>query len=281
MAAIEGEGVGRRATSSARPVVALAIVALTFLCVRAPGAKGQPDMSEQRPVIEGVLRPRQIVSTITVGSACPAFVSRRADELFERTSKVLSAVCRATASSPLGMADGARWQSVIYERTLIVTANSAEQATTKNSRDTTVQIAAVLASTAPARASWSAEWIDVVERDITYSLAPTIATLGDGSLFVAIRYCINGTGGCWQEFMHRRAAHWTGITQAYWKQIPPIRDGQIGKGPGIDVHSLRGNYGVYADRDANCCPGRDITVILELRNDSLLLRSSKVQRLPP
>jgi hypothetical protein len=80
--------------------------------------------------------------------------------------------------------------------------------------------------------------------------------------------------------MRRRGGRWTEVVEAFWKQIPPIKDGSIGKGIGVDIRSLKGSYGVYGGTDGNCCPSREILLELEQRSDSLVLKNYHVRASP-
>ena len=85
-------------------------------------------------------------------------------------------------------------------------------------------------------------------------------------------YCVNGTGGCTQEFLRRnRNRTWTAIRQAWLDQLPSGSWGRIRHGSRIDPQSLRGEAGFYGDGDPNCCPSQTLFVELALRGDSLVL----------
>jgi hypothetical protein len=58
---------------------------------------------------------------------------------------------------------------------------------------------------------------DAVWRSITLEGAPA----GGGSTLLSVMYCVNGTGGCGQEFLRRNPDRtWTGIRQARLDQLP-------------------------------------------------------------
>jgi hypothetical protein len=58
---------------------------------------------------------------------------------------------------------------------------------------------------------------DAVWRSITLEGAPA----GGGSTLLSVMYCVNGTGGCGQEFLRRNPDRtWTGIRQAWLDQLP-------------------------------------------------------------
>jgi hypothetical protein len=116
-----------------------------------------------------------------------------------------------------------------------------------------------------------------VWRSVTLEGAPAAG----GSTLLSVMYCVNGTGGCGQEFLRRNPDRtWTRIWQAWSGQLPPGFWGRIRHGSRIDPHSLRGEAGFYGDSDPNCCPSQILSVELALRGDSLILVRHSVAAAP-
>ena len=116
-----------------------------------------------------------------------------------------------------------------------------------------------------------------VWRSITLEGAPA----GGGAALLSVMYCVNGTGGCGQEFLRRNPDRtWTRIRQAWFDQLPHGFLDRIRHGSRIDPHSLRGEAGFYGDRDPNCCPSQMLTVELALRGNSLVLFRHSVAAAP-
>ncbi len=116
-----------------------------------------------------------------------------------------------------------------------------------------------------------------VWRSLTLEGAPARG----GSTLLSVMYCVNGTGGCGQEFLRRnRNWTWTAIRQAWFDQLPSGFLGRIRHGTRIDPHSLRGEAGFYGDGDPNCCPSQTLSVELALRGDSLVLVHHSVAASP-
>jgi hypothetical protein len=240
------------------------LLASLLLAARIVGA--QVDSDSEKP-IRGILPSGPLLDSAAIGARCPVFIASSLEpreELMADTMPITHA-CRVAGVKRLPTADGASWMLATYERTLTFPA------------DTLVLVSAVLYSAAPGTVRWRAEWHGAVIQRSIYSISSTLAKRADGSALVSVRYCWNGTGGCWQEFMHRRAARWTAVTQAYRHQLRPIRDGFIDNGMGIDVATLRGSFAVYSPDDAHCCASRRLLVTLDLRGDSLVLKRSRVQ----
>jgi hypothetical protein len=116
-----------------------------------------------------------------------------------------------------------------------------------------------------------------VWRSVTLEGAPA---RGD-AILLSVMYCVNGTGGCGQEFLRRNPNRtWTRIRQAWFGQLPPDFRGRIRHGSRIDPHSLRGEAGFYGDGDPNCCPSQMLSVELALRGDCLVLFRHSVAAAP-
>jgi hypothetical protein len=118
---------------------------------------------------------------------------------------------------------------------------------------------------------------DVVWRSVT----PEAARDGKGGVLVSVMSCVNGTGGCSQDFLRRDAGgRWTAVRQTWLDQLPPGFEGRIRHGVRIEPASLRGEAGFYADDDPNCCPSQLLSVRLALRGDALVLLGQSVATTP-
>ncbi|HEV7364269.1 MAG TPA: hypothetical protein VGN76_00330, partial [Gemmatimonadales bacterium] len=113
-------------------------------------------------------------------------------------------------------------------------------------------------------------------RSVTPELAPA-----RGGTLLSVMQCVNGTGGCSQEFLLRHPdGHWFPVWQAWFDQLPRGFEGRIRHGVRIDPRTLRGEAGFYGDRDPNCCPSQELIVHLTLRGDSLVLLRQAVSKSP-
>lgn len=242
--------------------------------------RGQKDI-EQHPII-GVLSTAQWYADSTVIRNCPSFVLADSGVFKEgrvghRPSASIRSWCNVDTSYALPSADRTRWLTVVYNRSFVPPADSVRR-TSPGTADTVVLVTAVLYKYRDHILSWSPEWMGTVERELTWSISLHTAERPDRSMLVGMRYCINGTGGCWQRYLRRQDGNWTAIEEHFWKQIPGIPGGRIGKGAGIDLRTLSGSYGVYFAADANCCPSRQIFLTLDLRGDTLMLARHELRR---
>lgn len=255
------------------------LLGLLLLAVKPVYAQSFP--VEERP-IAGVLQGAVRLADATVRKGCPPLVTKATmpDEVTSR-GKALKSWCTVDTVYKQPVADFTRWLAAVYTRHVEVAADSFRRKDLHFTRDTAHAVTAVLYSWTDGALPWKPEWTATVPREVTRSVEPSVAPRPDKSAFASIRYCINGTGGCWQHYLHRRDQKWTEVVETFWKQLTPIENGRIATGPGIDVATLTGSFAVYAPEDANCCASRIVEVALELRRDSLVLKRQVLKRADP
>lgn len=263
-----------------RIVALLALLALpVYAQPRAP-TRG-PSSIQEDPII-GVRALREWYADSSVMRRCPAFVLRGAvPPDASRDDTPVRSWCQVDTSYALPAADATRWKTVVYVRGIEYPADSARRALSGAMRDTVALVTAVLYTFRDHALSWSPEWVGTVDRDYIWSVGIESTQRPDRSMLVGIRYCFNGTGGCWQRYLRRRDGRWTAVDEAFWNAIPTIAGGRIGKGLGISLATLTGSYGVYSDSDGNCCPSRELLLELDQRGDTLVLRRQRVRVVPP
>lgn len=225
-----------------------------------------------RQAIDGVLTNGPMIGETDLRTACPAFVARGQTPIESDVDTIPAhAKCRVVDVERLGGADGARWTHVRYQRQFSYQPDSSEPPRT------VTLLSAALYSATNDTTRWRAAWWQEVDAEYMRSITAHLSHRSDGSALVGVTYCVNGTGGCSQEFMHRRGGRWRAVSQSYRAGIAIPKDTYIGKGLGIDVGTLRGSFGLYSRTDGNCCPSRTLFVVLGLRNDSLVLRSYQIR----
>jgi hypothetical protein len=120
------------------------------------------------------------------------------------------------------------------------------------------------------------EWYAVFEREFYLSVTPRVEPAPGGGALVSVESCVNGTGGCSQDFLLRRGGRWSTVRQRWVGQLPAAMKGRFWKGTYVDPATLRGRFGLYGDRDPNCCPSRSLAVRVALVGTSLVLRGYRV-----
>jgi hypothetical protein len=249
---------------------AYSIALAAALAASTAAAQGAP--------LDGVIHGAPPLTRRALSEACPDFVLHAPREFFNLPSDsvVLETRCTVASTSALPAADGVRWLSATYRRMFVVASDSISRKFRTATRDTGVLITAALYVASDVADQWRVEWNTTVDEGLFRSITPTIAPRPDGSALVSLRYCVNGTGGCSQNFLRRRHGQWAEVIQRFRTQIPRL-GGDI-RGAGMDIRSLTGTYALYGPMDANCCPSRRITITLDERGDSLVLKKYHVTR---
>jgi hypothetical protein len=122
------------------------------------------------------------------------------------------------------------------------------------------------------RPEWTASYGPNYIASVDLLTAPT----ANGGVLLSVLDCVNGTGGCRQHFMLRRAGRWRPVHEPWLRQLPASMRDHFWKGTYVDPATLRGAGALYVDSDANCCPSRQVNIRLALRGDSLVLRDYSV-----
>jgi hypothetical protein len=189
---------------------------------------------------------------------------------------LLTTRCDVVRYRALGPGSRSEWSSAEYRWVSLFTAED----TTRGSSapDTVAEDEVVLfaaAETGRVRPVWH-ERFETGSHALWWSVTPEVAKFG-ADILLSIQHCVNGTGGCSQDFLRRSpSGQWTSVRQVWVDQLPRAIAGRINHGVNIDVHDLRGEGGLYGRRDPNCCPSELLRVQLRLRGDSLILHAQSV-----
>jgi len=185
--------------------------------------------------------------------------------------------CEVVEYQPLAPDSVGAWFAARYRWNSLFTAE--DPARGPSARDTvTEEEVVVLAASQPGqvRPVWHQRF-ETGDYAIWRSVTPELATTSVPSTLLSVMSCVNGTGGCSQEFLQRYPdGHWAPVWQAWLDQLPTGFTGRILHGVRIDPRTLRGEAGFYGARDANCCPSEVLRVQLGLHGDSLVLRHQAV-----
>jgi len=125
---------------------------------------------------------------------------------------------------------------------------------------------------APAAPDARLVWHLVRDRD--FEFLDTLQWVGTSrGVFLDLRICLNGTGGCGNEYLRFDGERWRAVTQPFARdlqaRLPP--DHRLHKGRWLDVATLTGIWPVAAPGDANCCPSLELPFSLRLVADALVL----------
>lgn len=190
---------------------------------------------------------------------------------------LVSTRCEVVGYGPLGPDSAASWMAARYRWTSVFTAEDSTRPPA--ARDTVAEEEAVVFVTprpGRARPVWHARFETgayAVWRSVTPEVAPTAA----GTTLLSVMSCVNGTGGCGQEFLQRYGdGRWAPVWQVWRDQLPDGFAARMWHGARIDPRTLEGTAGFYGPRDPNCCPAEELHVRLSLDGDSLVLRQHAV-----
>jgi hypothetical protein len=192
---------------------------------------------------------------------------------------LLDSRCRVTAFESVAGAPGI-WKLARYERVLTFSPENPAQ----RANDTIAQEEVVLFEIRePNRLSpiWHVRY----ESDaygIYRSVTPEIAASPSTTVLLSVMSCVNGTGGCSQEFIIRhRDGRWAPVTQPWLEELPNGFLQRIRHGVRVEPSTLRAEAGFYGDADPNCCPSEILVADLVLRGDTLVLRAApQIKRQP-
>ena len=190
---------------------------------------------------------------------------------------LIASNCEVASLAPTDSTGAPRWMTAHYNRTSIYSAEDSSRGA--GARDTAREEEVVLfkAMTPDSLIPvWHARF-ETGDYAIWRSITPEVAPARGGTL-LSVMQCVNGTGGCSQEFLLRHPdGRWFPLRQAWLDQLPRGFQGRIRHGVRIEPKTLRGEAGFYGDSDPNCCASQDLIVYLTVRGDSLVLLRKAVR----
>jgi hypothetical protein len=249
------------------------IIAIASLAAGADGRRAAL-FTQDEPFVamEGVLSNRPAAPVAEARQRCLTLPGSETEVLGPHGATLLSSSCRVVAYDTL---EFPRWSAARYEWTLVFTAE--DQARGPDARDTSTQEEVVLfdaVSGGSVRPVWHGRF-DTTQYAVWRSMKPELAGMADGTTLLSIMTCVNGTGGCGQDFLRRHAdGRWSSVAQTWLKQLPAGFGERMRHGVRIEPQTLHGEAGFYGDADANCCPSEILEVDLQVRGDALVLRGS-------
>ena len=182
---------------------------------------------------------------------------------------VVSDKCELIGGSLIGSIGGRQFQLVRYKRTVV---NKVKEARLESTLDEVLIVE--LTQKGWARPIWS----DFVNTEYaTIDEANVIETRK--GVFLDIRYCWNGTGGCMQlTFVHRKGK-WARLrSDSTWAVVYeklPVGY-RTAKSEPIDFRALRWTQSLAAPGDANCCPSGYILFTLDVTDDLLSVKDYRI-----
>jgi len=226
--------------------------------------------------IAGVLTAQPAISVARARTDCLKLPVDPPDDRLQgpHGETLLSAQCTVMSFADLDAARPENWSAAHYTWTSVFTAEDTSKP--KDARDTVTEEEAVLferAASGTVRPVWHMR-IESDSYGVWRSVTPEIGTTAEGTTLLSVMLCVNGTGGCQQDFLHRHASgRWFSVRQTWVEQLPEGYRGRIRHGVRIDPVTLRAEAGFYRDEDPNCCPSQALIADLTVRGDALVLRT--------
>jgi hypothetical protein len=120
-------------------------------------------------------------------------------------------------------------------------------------------------------------WHDPVDLRFHSLRAGPVAGV-DGATVVAYWTCLQGTGGCAQQFLIRDGGGWGIVEQAYLSDLARLapEGWSLHKGRELDLSSLTGIQPLLGPDDANCCPAGSIGFSVSLQGRAFVLEDASV-----
>jgi hypothetical protein len=186
--------------------------------------------------------------------------------------------CRIVSFDTLPRAAGRRW---IYAVQRHVYVHDSSDSAKKVVPDTLVEIEALLYASGPNTRLLSAVLYAREDEEIVRGITPDIGAQS-GSALLGMELCLNGTGGCWQEFLRYDGATWHRVADpgdAIQSRVRRVFRGDASheiRSPRIDVRTLRGTAAIASPGDANCCPSHRANFELALDGNRFRIVRFKV-----
>ena len=240
---------------------------------------------ETATLLAGVIAPPVIVSVDDARRTCPAVIASsvlayaiqgpRGDTRFEQT-------CVVGDYRELGRVDQSIYTYGRYRVTSVFSPEDPARGPT--ARDTVPEEVVVLfrgTSATQRVAVWQMRY-EIGSYGILRSITPQVAgaRIAPDAVLLRVEACVNGTGGCGQDFLYFRRGAWVAVDEAWWRQLPSDIRSRVLHGIQIDARTLRAEGGLYRPGDPNCCPSDVLTAQLQLVGDSLILHGYQVRELP-
>jgi hypothetical protein len=183
------------------------------------------------------------------------------------TAPVARSACAVRGVTPLGVLDDREWSVVRYLRELIV-ADSAFA-------DTMPLDELVLIARTPGAGRGRVAWHLARDRRDEFLASLTWHDTPRGA-FLTLTLCLNGTGGCQDQYLRATSGRWHVVGQAFDADLQARLPAghRLHKGRRLDLVTLRGSVPVATDLDGNCCPSFEIPFQVRLDGDTLRLESA-------
>jgi hypothetical protein len=252
-------------------VEALSIAAICFTSSSLAKAE-ETRLGVAEDVMGGLLANQPAIPTAAARERCLTLPIEPADDRLQTPhgDVLLSTDCIVLSYQSADEGGLRGWRLGHYGWTSVFTAEDASRGA--DARDTIVEEEVVVLQALGGhfvRPLW--RWrFDLGSPGTWRSVTPELARIDTGGALLSVTFCVNGTGGCSQEFALRSPdGRWRAVRQAWLNQLPQGYVGRIRHGARIDPYTLEGEAGFYGEDDPNCCPSQRLVFRLRLNGESL------------
>ncbi len=176
----------------------------------------------------------------------------------QTTVRVHGVECAVVDRQEMGRAQGWEWHVVRYLRHAIVAYDEFDDSLSIDEL--------VLLARRPGADTASLRWHIRSVREFNFLMDPLWVDTDDG-VFLELSICLNGTGGCREEYMRLVNGRWSVLEQDFLDALRArVPEGyRMHHGRRLDLKTMRGVQWISKPEDPNCCPsGRlDFRVRLE------------------
>jgi hypothetical protein len=261
--------------ATVRPIIILCTRLAASFASALP-ARAQDNQVDDYDVFQSVLTNVAPVAVSQLPAKCMAFGTGWF-HLWHPADRARTDVsCRLTETKELRRV-GVRWRFARYRRRWVMPPIDRRNPGYRPVREEEV---VVLFSQATEGGRLRPEWTASYGPDFIAEVHLLTAPAAGGGVLLSVQECVNGTGGCRQHFILRRAGRWRPVREPWFRQLPASMRGRFWKGTYVDPVTLRGSGGLYANEDGNCCPSREVDITLALQGSSLVLRNYRVRPNP-
>jgi hypothetical protein len=255
-----------------RPIILCTVLAASFASAL-PARAQEDDLDDEYDVLHSVLANAAPVAERQLPAKCMEFGTGWFHRLNRISSARADVSCRMTETKELRRVGSVRWRFARYRRRWVRPPDDPRRPRDRTAQDEEV---VVLFSQTTEGGRLRPEWMASYGPNFIASVHLLTAPAADGGVLLSVLECVNGTGGCRQQFRLRRAGRWRPVREPWFRQLPASMRSHFWKGTYVDPATLRGSGGLYADRDPNCCPSREVNLRLALHGDSLVLQDYRV-----
>ena len=182
----------------------------------------------------------------------------------QTTAPVHGVECAVVRRQPMGQAQGWEWHVVRYLRHAIVVYDEFDDSLSIDEL--------VLLARRPGADTASLRWHLRSVREYDFLMDPVWADTDDG-VFLGLSICLNGTGGCREEYMRLVNGRWVVLGQAFLDGLRAHLPAgyRMHHGHKLDLTTMRGVQWIARPDDANCCPSGRLDFRVRLEGDTLRL----------